>query len=178
MFEAGVIKTFNADQTATEIRSVGSTQVWCSHYDYKSLTLLDNQGKKLKFIDFDFKIQGFVISDQGGFIVCDSSNECIRSVTSAGKVTTLCSTRPREPWGICLNHKHQFVVCLGYSLAVYSADGRSKVVEFIHNRQGQPLFKHAYRVAQNGNHDYCVVDYYVISVIAIGVQGDLRWTYT
>ena len=167
MFEADVIKTFNADQTATEIRSVGSTQAWFSHFYDRSLTLLDNEGKKLKCIDLDFRVHGFVMSDQGGFIVCDMPNQCIRSVTSAGKVTTLCSTSPHSPWGICLNHKRQLVVCLGKSLAVYSDDG-SEVVEFTHNRLGQaPLFSDAYRVAQNGNHDYCVADIDACSVLAI-----------
>ena len=70
------------------------------------------------------------MSDNGGFIVCDMPNQCIISVTSAGQVTTLFSTSPHSPWGICLNHKQQLVVCLGTSLAVYSADGMSKVVEY------------------------------------------------
>ena len=176
--EVKVLRTFNAGETTTEIRCIGSTQSWCSHFVNKSLTLLDNQGKELKCINLDFNVQGFVMSDKGGFIVCDMPNQCIISVTSAGEVTTLCSTSPHSPWGICLNHKQQLVVCLGTSLAVYSADGRSKVVEFTQNRQGQPLFKNAYRVAQNGNHDYCVVDRDADTVLAIDAQGNLRWTYT
>ena len=176
--EVKVIRTINADKPATEIRCVGSNQAWCSNYGYRSLTLLDNEEKKLKCTDLDFRVHGFVMSDKGGFIVCDLSKKCIKSVTSAGKVTTLFSTSPQEPLGICLNHKQQLVVCLGTSLAVYSASGRSKVVEFTHNRQGQPLFMWANRVVQNGNHDYCVVDRDANSVFAIDLQGDLRWTYT
>ena len=40
--EVKVLRTFNAGETTTEIRCIGSTQSLCSHFANKSLTLLEN----------------------------------------------------------------------------------------------------------------------------------------
>ncbi|KAK3102047.1 hypothetical protein FSP39_008385 [Pinctada imbricata] len=175
-----VIKTFTAGVrgTVTEMRAISSTKVWCSHKGDTLMMLYDINGQHIHSLSLDFKIQGFVINNIGNFIVCDLSNYSIKQVTADGYVSTLCSTSPWKPWGICLNHKQQPVVCIGESLVVYSSDCQTKLQEFKHDQHGKPLFVWPHIVAMNGETSYCVADPRGYKVVTIDVEGRLRWTYS
>ncbi|KAK3102634.1 hypothetical protein FSP39_012779 [Pinctada imbricata] len=173
-----IIKTYTASVIAAEMRAISSTQVWCSRHYEKSLHLSDINGQQINSLSLDFSVQGFVINNIGNFIVCDRNNKSIKQVTADGHVSTLCSTSPRSPWGICLNHKQQPVVCMEESLVVYSPDCQTKLQVFTHDQDGKPLFVWSYRVAMNGDTDYCVADDSGHKVVTIDVEGRLRWMYS
>ena len=118
-----------------------------------------------------------MVSEERSLIVCDMNNKCLVIVTADGEETAKCSTSPYEPLGICLNHRQQPVVCSWESVIVYSSDLMSQVQEIKYEKNGGQLFVCAYRVFQNGNHDYCVVDNIANTVLAVDEDQTLRWTY-
>ena len=99
-----------------------------------------------------------------------------------GKIATLCTTKPLNPWGICINDKEQIVVGLAamhtafsVKLYVYSSDGSAVLQTIEKERTGKPLFMADIRqVKQNGNGDYLVAH---DGVSCVSRDGDFRWRY-
>ncbi|KAK3083330.1 hypothetical protein FSP39_019610 [Pinctada imbricata] len=163
---------------ASEIRAVSPSQIWYSYFNEEHLQYLDYREERASSLSLNFKVKGFVIDKHGNFIVCDVDAHRLMHVTPEGNVSILCSTHPQKPWGICLNHRQQPVVCMDKSLVVYAPDCQTKLQEFSRDQYGNPLFTWSYRVAPNGVSDYCVADTDGCKVVTIDMEGTLKWTYS
>ena len=125
-----------------------------------------------------------VLTASQDIIATYNDTNCVVKISPNGNISTLCSTAPLEPYGICINNRKQLVVGLQadwrtppLKLVVYSPDGSTVLQEIENDENGQPLFREEIiQVKQNGNGDYVVVDN--DRIVCVSSEGRIRWDYS
>ena len=161
----------------------GQNDVWV-YYGGTTLTLYDEQLVEKKKLKAFSNLYDMTLTASQDIIVTNLHNKCLVKTSPSGDVSTLCSTAPLEPGGICINNRGHIVVGLragrGTSpnkLVVYSPDGSTVLQEIENDEDGKPLFKKwISQVKQNGNGDYVVAEYG--RVVCVSSEGRFKWDYS
>ncbi|XP_052683464.1 uncharacterized protein LOC128163835 [Crassostrea angulata] len=112
------------------------------------------------------------VTDKGGVYVTDYKNKSIVRLSPLGLSSTVFSTAPLAPLGICQSTEGGLLVTLvDYDTKKFHPDSKSRLLvihvtltgdvirEYEYQGDGQTrLFTVPYRVKQNGNTDICVVN--------------------
>ena len=162
----------NIDKHVNCISHVNSSHVWLQYGN--QLTLANKNGDILKKLSFDFEPHGFVLQNTGEMLVCDIVDNVVWKILKCGDIVPFINTDPYSPWGICLNKRDEIVLCLKSAIAIYSSDGMNKILEKTLNEN---QMKWAHRVVQNGNLDYCVMDYNTSSIHSFDTSLTCKWSY-
>ena len=159
----------------------GQNDVWV-YNGHDSLTLYDEQIVEKKTLKAFRNLYDMVLTASQDVIATDRYNNCLVKISPSGDVSTLCSTAPLQPYGICINNRGNIVVGLEavfgtpIKLAIYSSDGSSVLQEIEKDENGKPLFmKWIRQVKQNGNGDYVVGDWH--KIVCVSSEGRFRWDY-
>ena len=137
-----------------------------------TLQLVDKRGSINNTITVDFIISDMAVAADGGLLLTDIENNCIKSVSKQKKITTLFSTSG-SPEGLCCLHNGDIVVAFLYDKKVKVYNKNGKITQsFDHIK-----FKSPHKVAVNKvNQDIYVCD--SRKLIAIKADGQLRYEYT
>ena len=140
--------------------------VWVYNYMYElylfnKLTLYDEHFVERKSIDLTDRLHDMALSASQDIIATDYNNKSLVKISPTGSFSTLCSTAPLNPRGICINNSQQIVVGLqgGWGkpprkLVIYSACGSTVLQEIENDEDGKPLFRREIiQVKQNGKGD-------------------------
>ena len=158
------------------IRYLNSSETWFQRG--KQLVLINRNGDVMKTLAFDFFLHGFAFSGKNEIFLCDVGGKTVWKLLQCGDVVPFINTAPNAPWGICLNTKEEIVLCLKSSVAIYSPDGKNKILEMKpEDEKGETSFMWSYIVVQNGNLDYCVLDWTSGSVLAYDTAFTFKWRY-
>ena len=168
--------------TVRRILHNGQNDVWVYDGD-KTLTLHDEHLVEKKKISVLGTLHDIVLTTSQDIIATDYYNKCLVKIAPSGDVSTLCSTAPQRPNGICINNRGNIVAGLDagwerphYKLAIYSPDGSTVLQEIENDEGGKPLFRKEIRqVKQNGSGDYVVVDFN--RIVYVTSEGRFRWDY-
>ncbi|XP_052704030.1 uncharacterized protein LOC128180179 [Crassostrea angulata] len=130
-----------------------------------------NIGNKKKE-KFYINANAVCVTDSDDVYVTDCDNDSIVRLSPSGSVSTIFSTAPLEPGGICQSTEGGLLVTLGDNESeLYQPDSHSRrlvrhvtltgevIREYKYQEDGQTrLFTAPARVRQNGNNDICVVN--------------------
>ena len=176
------------DITIRSILHTDQNDVWV--YDRgNTLTLYDEQLREKKItLNLTFDLYDMALTASQDILATDNSNKCVMKISPSGDVSTLCSTAPLAPCGICINNRGNIVIGLQavwamtnlfctHKLVVYSSDGSTVLQEIEEDDEyGKPLFRGVIRqVKQNGNGDYVVAN--GDRIVCVSSEGRLRWDY-
>ena len=170
------------DITVSSILHTDQNDVWV--YDwYNTLTLYDEQLEEKKEIKAFINLYDMVLTASQDIIATNLHKTCLVKISPSDDVSTLCSTAPLQPLGICINNRGHIVVGLEaglgkppYKLVIYSSDGSTVLQEIENDEDGEPLFrKRISQVKQNGNGDYVVAGLY--RIVCVSSEGRFRWDY-
>ena len=173
---------FKSKIDIVSITMAGKSGAWIADSDCDTMYLYDDKGKIIESVAVakDVCIRDTVVTPTGEITVTNRDKK-VRRMAVDGTVTTLIDTTPFDPWGVCLTETGQIVVCIRGKedenhLAIYTADGRSKVSEIRGtDANNKRIMSAPYRVIQNGK-DFCVVNMDK-NIVCVNQGGDLRWIY-
>ena len=168
--------------TVRRILHNGQNDVWVYDGD-KTLTLHDEHLVEKKKINVVSTFRDMVLTTSQDIIATDYNSQRLVKISSSGDVSTLYSTAPLQPNGICMNKRGHIVVGLqtggwgySYKLVVYSPDGAAVLQEIENDENGELLFRREIRqVKQNGNGDYVVAG--ENRIVCVSSEGRFRWEY-
>ena len=148
------------------------------------ITLYDEHFVARKSIDLTGPLYDMALSASHDIIATDYNNERLVKISPIGSVSSLCSTAPLYPYGICINSRQQVVVGLQadsgippIKLVVYSPDGSTVLQEIENDEDGKPLFRDRItQVERNGSGDYVVADW--DRIVCVSSEGRFRWDYS
>ena len=177
-----VTTVMERDISVRRILHTDQNDVWVYDGD-KTLTLHDEQLVEKKKISVLSTLQDMVLTTSQD-IIATESNKCLVKISPSGDVSTLCSTAPLEPGGICINNWQQMVVGLHtglgtppIKLVIYSPDGSTVLQEIENDEDGEPLFTgRITQVKQNGSGDYVVAE--SDRIVCVSCEGRFRWDYS
>lgn len=160
--------------------------------DYiEEVNIKNEKGKKLNIPS----VNDVCVMDNGDLFVLDSVNECIVLLSSSNTVSTLLSTYPLKPDGICQSTEGGLLVTLrDPESELYQPVAHSRrlvrhvtltgvvIREYEYKEDGRTrLFTYPRRVRQNGNTDVCVVNGTSNSageLVILSISGSLRNIYS
>ena len=152
----------------------------------KTLTLYDEQLVKKKTLSLNNYLIDMVITASQDIIFTDLDNKRLVKISTSDDayVSTLCSTAPLKPSGICINNRGHIVVgmhadfgILAIKLSIYSSNGSTVLQEIENDEGGKPLFRLGIsQVKQNGSGDNVVAD--GGSIVCVSSKGRFRWDYS
>ena len=157
--------------------------VWV--YDGRNtLTLYDEHLVEKKKVSVLSTLHDMVLTTSQDIIATDWVNKSLLKISPPGDVSTLCSTAPLEPRGICINSRGHIVVGLQagrgthpIKLAISSSDGSAVLQEIVNGEDGKPLFRVGInQVKQSGDGDYVVAD--GDRIVCVSSEGRFRWDYS
>ena len=151
----------------------------------KGLTLYDEHFVQRKTIGLTSNIYDMALTASQDIIATDYDTKCVVKISPTGNVSTLCSTAPLKPYGICINIRQQLVVGLSaglrtppIKLTIYSSDGSTVLQEIENDEDGKPMFRNPItQVKQNGDGDYVLADGYY-SILCVSSEGRFRLEYS
>ena len=175
---------------ADRILHTDQNHVWVYNYEMhktNKLTLYNEHFVERKSIDLTGRLHDMALSASHDIVATDYNNERLVKISPTGSVSTLCSTTPLRPCGICINSSQHLVVGMqvGYvmyieppkKLKIYSPDGSAVLQEIENDEDGKPLFRGVItQVKQNGDGDYVVAD--EERVVCVSSKGRFRWDYS
>ena len=175
------------DITANSILHTDQNDVWV--YDGgDKLRLYDEQlVEKKTTLTLTFNLYEMALTASQDILAADYYNKCLVKISPSGDVSTLCSTVPLAPGGICINNRGNIVTggqqaswTISYfythKLTVYSPDGSAVLHEIENDEDGKPLFRENIRqVKQNGSGDYVVAERN--RIVCVSSEGRFRWDY-
>ena len=170
------------DITAYRILHTDQNDVWVYDGD-ETLTLYDEKVVEKKISTFNHLCDMALAASQD-IIATNVYNKCLVKISPSGDVSTLCSTAPLQPYGICINNRGNIVAGLDAGLekppltklAIYSSDGSTVLREIENRESGKPLFTGSIKqVKQNGNRDYVVAG--GGRIVCVSSEGRFRWYY-
>ena len=176
------MKHFKSKMDVVSITMAGKNRAWIADSDCDTMYLYDDKGKVVKSVavEEDVCIRDTVVTSTVEITVTNNDKK-VRRVAVDGTLTTLIDIAPLNPWGLCLTDIGYIVVCIRGKgdenyLAIYTADGRSKVSEVRGSDAiNKRIMTNPYRVIQNGK-DFCVVNMDQ-NIVCVTQGGDLRWIY-
>ena len=168
------------DIASHKVLHTDQNDVWV-YNGRKKLTLYDGDFVQKEVVKVTDDLHDMVLTSTQDIIATNSRQKLLVKISLTG-VSTLCSTAPLAPLGLCINNKQQLVVGLQpcyntapIKLVIYSPDG-SSVLKRIENYNKQPLFKTGVMaVKQNRKGDYLVADFG--RMICVSSKGWLKWKY-
>ena len=173
------------DIKADIVLHTDQNNLWVNNGGYK-LTLYDEQLVEKKTLNLNCKLYDMVLTAFQDIIATDTDNARLVKISTPGdaNISTLCSTAPLNPRGICFNNRGHIVVGMhaGFGthpikLSIYSSNGSTVLQEIENDEDGKPLFKKEItQVKQNGNRDYVVADWHMI--VCVSSKGRFRWDYS
>ncbi|KAK3092573.1 hypothetical protein FSP39_004532 [Pinctada imbricata] len=177
------IISFSSNIDGTSITTAGNNTAWVMNSDSNTMYLYESSGKVVRSVTVkgSHGIKGMVIRRSGEMIVSCTDSK-VRRVSSSGEVTTLIDTSPFRPYGVCLNDREAFVVCMSDQgernhVALYSPDTGRKLLEIRGmNGRGKQQITYPYCVASNGK-DLCVVNVNPNHIVCVDERGYVRWLY-
>ncbi|XP_062622235.1 uncharacterized protein LOC134283771 [Saccostrea cucullata] len=150
--------------------------------DGPGIQLIDRSGTELDNISTDREPEGLAVMKEGSLIYSDQDNKVIYRV-SLNKQKTKLINAEYGPRGLCCTRSGDILVCMGFSLIIYTArvvkyssSGR-KIQEFQTDQNGEGLFIHPRLVCENVNEDICVTDWNLCKVVVLNKGGSLRFKY-
>ena len=75
-----------------------------------TISIYDESMKKTKSFEIHYRIYDMALTPTEDIIASDADNKLVVRIDRSGSVSTVCSTAPMEPWGVCVNDKQQIVV--------------------------------------------------------------------
>nr|XP_022326428.1 uncharacterized protein LOC111126232 [Crassostrea virginica]XP_022326429.1 uncharacterized protein LOC111126232 [Crassostrea virginica] len=146
--------------------------------------------KELKLFDLKGRLHRTVTITWYGYHICtynkqvvysDLADNSVKKISDDDTVVTMFTTGDWKPYGITGSAFGDLLVCL-------RKDDQSKVVRYSSNgtvlqeiqyvSRGQPLYQHAWYIAENVNGDIIVTDSKKRRVIAVDILGRFRYTYS
>ncbi|KAK3083120.1 hypothetical protein FSP39_014530 [Pinctada imbricata] len=176
------LHSFDSKIDATSMTTAGNNMAWVMDYGSPTMNLYNDKGKVVRTMAVKGSegINDMAITHSGEMIVTCRDRK-VRRVSVNGKVSTIIDTAPFACYGVCVTDKQEIVICMRRQgdknhVAVYSADGRSKLRE-IRGRdgQGKHLITSPFRVVQNGQ-DLCVVNG-GWNVVCVDERDNVKWMY-
>ncbi|XP_052703520.1 uncharacterized protein LOC128179874 [Crassostrea angulata] len=151
--------------------------------------------KNKKKEKFNVDVNDVCVTDNGDVYVSDSANDFIVRLSPSGSISTVFSTAPLEPEGICQSTQGGLLVTLRDTESeLYQPDSHSRrlvrhvtltgdvIREYEYQEDGQTrLFTEPYIVRQNGNTDICVVNCtseYTGELVILSLTGSLKLVYS
>jgi hypothetical protein len=123
---------------------------------------ITKQGDKKQ--KYKVAVNGVCVTGSGDIYITDGENKAVVCLSPSGSVSTVVSTRPLIPAGICQSLDGGLLVTLGemklktYLLRHMTLTG-DVICDYEYQEDGQTrLFTVPFRVKQNGNSDICVVN--------------------
>ena len=171
------------DIKADRVTHTDQNDVWV--YDWgKTLTLYNERFVEKKKLLLSSSLEDMVLTASHDIIATDYDNKRLIKISPAGYVSTLCSTAPLKPRGICINNRGHIVVggkavslrAWPIKLVIYFSDGSAVLQKIENDEHGKPLFiDRITQVKQNGKGDYVVAD--DGRVVCVNSWGRFRWDY-
>ena len=171
---------------AYSVLHTDQNDVWIYFYTKKTLTLYDEQLVEKKTLSLNSYLFDMVLTAFQDIIATDNNNKRLVKISTSGDayVSTLCSTAPLKPSGICINNRGNIVVGMNtcwarppIKLVIYSSDGSAVLQEIEKGEDGKPLFRTGIiQVKQNGSGDYVVAD--GGRIVCVSNEGQFRWDYS
>ena len=165
---------FKTERGFPSITCTGPGQAWVQMKEERKLQLMDVNGSVKDTINTNFDFYNMVLSPQGDILLTDTSNNCIKLISTNKKVQTLCKLQ-WKPCGLCCLHSGDIAVTFFEEgrVVIYSMSG--KVIKEL----DKELFRHPYRVAQNKvNNDLYISDPGAHKVLALDKDYRVRYEYT
>ena len=171
-------KVLHTDQNNMWIYTDGGTlKLHDEHFNYKIIPDVSNH------------ISNMALTASQAIVATDYHNKCLIKISPSGSIiSTLCSTGPLEPRGICINSRQEIVVGLGYPdicwtrqplpahLSIYSSDGSTLLGEnFLEDSDEFRPVGLITQVEQNCNGDYVVASWNRIECVSS--EGRIKWCY-
>ena len=173
------------DITAYRVLHTDQNDLWVYDGGY-TLTLYDEQLTQKKTLSLNSNLFDMVLTAFQDIIATDRDNKRLVKISTSGDayVSTLCSTAPLKPHGICINNRGNIVVGLmadsvtpPIKLAIFSPDGSRVLQEIENDEDRKQLFrKMIMQVKQNGVGDYMVADW--DRIICVSSEGRFRWDFS
>ena len=169
--------------SAYRVLHTKQNEAWIFDGVNSTLKLNDDKLVEKKTLGLTFHLCDMTLTPSQDIIATDHHNKHIKKILPSGSVSTLCSTAPLIPGGICINRRQQLVVGLRrdwrtppVKLVIYSSDGSAVLQEIEIDEDGNPLFRmEITQVKQNGDGHYVVADRH--RVVCVSSEGRLRWEY-
>ena len=169
--------------SAYRVLHTKQNEAWIFDGVNSTLKLNDEKLVEKKTLCLIFHLRDMTLTSSQDIIATDHHNKHIKKILPSGSISTLCSTAPLIPGGICINRSQQLVVGLRrdwktppVKLVIYSSDGSAVLQEIEIDEDGNPLFRmEITQVKQNGDGDYVVADRH--SIVCVSSEGRLRWKY-
>ena len=154
-------------------------KVWMGG-ESKELKLFDLKGKLHRTVTITYPRGMYICMYNNQVVFSDLSDKTVKKVSDEDTVVTMFQTGDWRPYGITGSASSGLLVCL-------LKDDQSKVVRFSstgtvlqeiqYDSQCQPLYRHAWYMAENVNEDIIVTDYEKKTVIAVDRLGIFRYSY-
>ena len=149
----------------------------------KTISIYDENIKQKKSFTLDFAIYNMTLTSSEDILATEVIKKRVIRIGSSGSVSTVCSTAPLSPWGVCVNDRQQIVVGVraAYNkppikLVVYAPDRSAVVQEIEKDETGKNLFtKGIYQVKQKDNGDHVVSD--DARIVCVNRKGEYRWEH-
>ncbi|XP_078327008.1 uncharacterized protein LOC111113340 [Crassostrea virginica] len=145
---------------------------------------------KLKLFDLKGHLQRTVTITTIGMYMCmynkqvvytDRNDNTVKKISDDDTVVTLFTTVDWRPYGITGSASGDLLVCLHKDdqskVVRYSSNG-TVLQEIQYDSQCQPLYQHAWYIAENVNGDIIVTDHKKRIVIAVDRLGIFRYNYS
>ncbi|XP_061184997.1 uncharacterized protein LOC133193012 [Saccostrea echinata] len=159
-----------ADNLKLILETLSEDQCYVKYYESEYTEVVDKQGSKHR--KFTITPSDISVNDNSNVYFTDSSNKSIRCLSPSGSVSTIISTDPLVPGGICQPVDSGLLVTLrdkesdAYNLESHSRRLVRHITltgdvfhEYEYQEDGQTrLFTWPARVTQNNNSDICVVN--------------------
>ncbi|XP_065925876.1 uncharacterized protein [Magallana gigas] len=153
-----------------------------------------NMKNKKKEEKYNINVNGICVTDNGNVYATNNENDSIVCLSPSDSVSTVFSTDPLEPGGICQSTEGGLLVTLGDNESEpYQPVSHSRrlvrhvtltgdvIREYEYQEDGQTrLFTLPVRVRQNGNTDICVVNWTgdtSSELVILSLSGSLKLIY-
>ena len=183
MISVKQMRTVEIGERVDTLLHNNQNDVFVNTQSKKTLSIHYENMKEKNSFSLDFAIPDMTLTAEEDIIATDFSNKRVVRIDSSGSVSTVCSTAPLSPWGVCVNDRQQIVVGVraGWwgppiKLVVYSPDGSTVLQEIEKDGSRKNLFTGGiYQVKQKGNGDYVVSD--DAKIVCVSREGEYRWEY-
>ena len=152
------------------LEAVDNDKCFLTNVSFAKVERVDKSGEKDMKLSID--INDVCVTGKKVIYISDLKSKSIVNLSSSGSVSTVFSTDPLEPVGVCQTLDDQLLVTLSDTeSAYYKLDSCSKrllrhvtltgdvILDYTYQEKGQnKQFTWPFRVTQNGNSDVCVLN--------------------
>ncbi|XP_048729767.2 uncharacterized protein LOC125647119 [Ostrea edulis] len=181
-----------SDAAVHNLEALNENECYAKFFKSEYFEHINKQSDKKQ--KYDVSVEDFSVADTGDVYFTDNRNKAIGRLSPSGSISTVVSTRPLVPGGICQSMDGGLLVTLGDTESnSYMIDSRSRrlvrhmmltgdvIREYEYREDGQTrLFTEPGKVKQNGNSDICVVNRVsdtTGNVVTLSSSGRLRFVY-